>query len=84
MKKNLGTLLLFVFMLLTLVGCGTYNMVDTTWGYDYAYVLLPNGEVIEGEIEEWKDYSDSEQIQVKINGVTYLTDTTRCVILKHD
>lgn len=82
MKKNLGTLLLFVFMLFALTGC-TYDAVDTAWNYDYAYVLLPNGKVIEGNVEKWRDYEDGDQIQVKIEGKTYLTDTTRCVLVKY-
>lgn len=83
MKKNLGTLLLFVFMLFALTGCGTYDIIDTNWSYDYAYISLPNGDVIEGKIQSWKDFEDGDQVQVNIDGVTYLTDTTRCVLVKH-
>lgn len=82
MKKNSGTLLLFVFMLFALTGCGTYSVIDMSWDYDYAYISLPNGDVVEGKIQEWKDFEDGDQIQVKIDGVTYLTDTTRAVLVK--
>ena len=37
---------------------------------------------IEGKVDSWKDYEDGDQIQVVIDGVTYLTDTTRCVLVK--
>ena len=84
MKKMIVTLLVFIFALFVLTGCGSYDMIDTTYFFDYAYISLPNGEVIEGEVEQWRDYQDGDQIQVKIDGVTYLTDTTRCVLLEHD
>lgn len=76
--------LIAVFMLLTLMilpGCN-YQMVDTTYTYNYAYISLPNGECIEGKVTSWKDFEDGDQIQVVIEGVTYLTDTTRCVLIK--
>ena len=41
-----------------------------------------DGECIEGKVTSWKDFEDGDQIQVVIDGVTYLTDTTRCVLIK--
>ena len=60
-------------------GCNR-QIVDVVREYDYAWILLPNGECVEGAVESWIDYTDGDQIQVKIGGVTYLTDTTRCVL----
>lgn len=58
-----------------------WQLFDTTWAYDYAYVALPNGKVIEGEVDSWKDYSDGDQLQVVIEGVTYLTHASNVVLV---
>lgn len=31
----------------------------------------------------WTDFEDGDQLQIIINGVVYLTDTTRAVLVKH-
>ena len=41
--------------------------------FDRAMVKLPNGEVVEGKLNSWLDFDDSDVIQVKIDGKTYLT-----------
>lgn len=55
-------------------------LVDVTYNYTYGYVELPNGECVEGTVDSWTDYDNSNQIQVKIDGVTYFTDMTRVVL----
>lgn len=79
---RLKYLLTVVAIACVLSGCN-YQMVDLTYTYDYAYISLPNGDCVEGKIDSWTDYEDGDQIQVVINGNTYLTDTTRCVLVKH-
>lgn len=85
-KKNakriqIGLLLIVLTLVASLLsGCGTKTLVDTTFRYNYAWILMPNGNVVEGEVQTWTDFQNGDQIQVKINGVTYLTDTTRCVL----
>lgn len=80
MKK---VLIAIIFAALVLTGCN-YDYVDMVYSYDYAWISLPNGEVVEGEVEQWRDYEDGDQIQVKIDDKIYLTDTTRCVLMKKD
>lgn len=62
-------------------GCGNKAYVDTVRTFDYAYISLPNGEVVEGEVQSWRDFEDGDQLQIKIDGVTYLTDSTRAVLI---
>lgn len=85
-KKKMVAVITVIFMLIVscigLVGCGNMDMVDTVYSYNYAYILLPNGECVEGKVESWRDYEDGDQLQIKINGVIYLTDTTRAVLVK--
>lgn len=70
MKKRLLAIILGT-MVLGIVGCGNRSILDTTYTFDYAIIELRNGEIIEGKVEKWLDY-DSDQIQVTIDGKTYL------------
>lgn len=82
MKKNLVTILVLMLMTATLSSCGNYQMFDTTYSFDRAIISLPNGEVIEGNVDSWMDYEDGDQIQVKIDGVTYLVHSSDVVLIK--
>lgn len=72
---------LLIAALIIMSACSNYNVIDITYAYDYAYVELPTGEVIEGKVDSWRDYSDGDQLQVNINGVTYFSDSTRIVLV---
>lgn len=76
--------LMLALMSVTLVSCDEYNyqMVDTIYGYDRAIVSLPNGEIVEGEVDSWLDFEDGDQIQVKIDGTTYLVHSSDVVLIK--
>ena len=60
-----------------------YQMVDLTYNFDYAYIKLPNGDVIEGKVQAWRDYEDGDQLQVTINDVTYLTHASNVCLVSH-
>ena len=47
-----------------------------------AILALPDGSVISGKIESWKDYDDGDQIQVKIDGTTYLVHSVNIALIK--
>lgn len=71
MKKFLAIIIAIIFVM-SLVSCNV-QIVDTTFKFDRAIISLPNGQVIEGKVDTWRDYEDSDMIQIKIDGVTYLT-----------
>lgn len=79
MKKIFIIVSMFI-MILTMTGCNK-QVVDFTYKYDWAVLGLPNGNVIEGEVDSWRDYGDGDQIQVTIDGVTYLTHATDVVLI---
>lgn len=58
------------------------QVIDTTFSYDNAILALPDGSVVSGKIESWKDYDDGDQIQVKIDGTTYLVHSVNIVLIK--
>lgn len=68
-----------------LTGCSnTFNrqIVDFAQGFDYAYISMPDGTVIQGKVDSWRDFEDGDQLQVKIDGKTYLTNSTNVVLIK--
>lgn len=82
-KKSILTLLIIVVFILgtfVLASCNK-QVFDTTWNFDYAYIKLPDGSVIQGELDSWKDWDNSDVVQVKINGVTYLTHYSNVVMV---
>lgn len=83
MKKKLLIMVSIVGGIL-LTGCGNKTMFDTTYTFDRVILTLPNGEIIEGDIERWCDYDDGDQIQVKIDGVTYLVHSSNVVLIAED
>ena len=82
MKKLIAILLAAVLAvsIAVLAGCNK-QMVDLTYSYEYAIIGLPNGEVVEGKVSSWTDFEDGDQIQVKINGKTYLVHSSNVVLI---
>lgn len=82
MKKILVAIIMLTLMVAILSSCGNKQVFDTTYKFDKAIIYLPNGEIIEGKIDSWTDYEDGDQIQVKIDGVTYLVHSSDVVLIK--
>ena len=82
MKKVIALLLVLVLALSVslLAGCNK-QMVDLTYSYEYAIIGLPNGQVVEGKVSSWTDFDDGDQIQVKIDGKTYLVHSSNVVLI---
>ena len=81
-KFNVYILVIMIILLAAmLVGCGNKQLLDTTYTFNKAYISLPNGSVISGKVESWKDYDDGDQLQVRINGKTYLTSAVNVVLI---
>lgn len=83
MKKKIAVLLALVLLItgsLVLTACNK-QMVDLTYSYERAVLSLPNGEVIEGKVSSWTDFEDGDQIQVRIDGKTYLVHSSNIVLI---
>jgi len=82
MKKVIALLLaiLLVMSVALLAGCNK-QMVDLTYSYEYAIIGLPNGQVVEGKVSSWTDFEDGDQIQVRIDGKTYLVHSSNVVLI---
>lgn len=80
MKRTLKALLLVTLTALSLTACNQ-QIIDTTYTYDRAILSLPDGEIVEGKVTSWKDFADGDQIQVKINGKSYLVHSSNIVLI---
>lgn len=80
MKKILAVLVLVVLMV-ALTGCGNRDMFDTVYSYKEAVLSMADGTIVRGKVENWRDYEDGEQIQVKIDGVTYLVNSVNITLI---
>lgn len=79
--RKLAVLVVTLGLCFGLCGCNR-DVIDTTYTYDYAYIELQNGEVVEGEIESWRDYADGDQIQVTLKGGdTYLVHICNATLI---
>ena len=81
MKKIICVILVIISLVIVLSGCNK-QIYDLTYKFDRAYIYLPNGEYVEGRVDSWLDFEDGDQIQVKIDGVTYLTHISNVVLCK--
>lgn len=80
MKKKLALIVSAITLAMSLSGCNK-QIVDVTFSYERASISLPNGEIVDGKVQSWTDYEDGDQIQVKIDGVTYLVHASQVVLI---
>lgn len=83
MKKKLLATILALGVVLSMSACNR-QMIDLTYSYKYAIISLPNGEIIEGKVDSWRDFEDGDQFQVTVNGVTYLVHATDAVLMTEE
>lgn len=80
MKKKVMVAIMLVTTVVGLTACNQ-QIIDMTYTYDRAILSLPNGEIVEGKVTSWTDFEDGDQIQVKIDGKTYLVHSTNIVLI---
>lgn len=76
MKK----ILLAVLILLGLGACGNRQLFDTTWQFTVAVCKMPDGTIGEFPIKSWRDYGDSDMIQVATLDHSFLTHSSNCYL----
>lgn len=81
MKKKMVMIMALGMLVATLfTGCGNKDMFDTVYTFDRAIIKLADGTIVSGEVESWTDY-EGEQLQIKINGVTYLVHSANATLI---
>lgn len=82
-KLTIAAILILIVVFSCYIFNNAYNRQfwDMTYSYEYAVIAMPNGSYIEGKVNSWRDFDDGDQIQVKIDGVTYLTHMANVVMI---
>lgn len=81
--KKIIVVALIIALCLTLTACQIGNRkigFDTTQTFRWAIIQLGNGELIEGPVDSWRDFDESDAVQITINGVTYLTHYVNAIL----
>lgn len=60
---------------------GNKQLFDFNYTFDRAIIGLPDGGVVDGKVDSWTDFEDGDQIQVTIDGVTYLTHISNVCLI---
>ena len=79
--KVVGIAIATMALAISFSGCGNRQLFDTTYTFDKAIISMPDGSVVSGKVSSWRDYEDGDQIQVVIDGTTYLVHSSNIVLM---
>lgn len=77
---------LLVISLIVFAGCEHKTGNRITGGKDvqtftYCYVVLGGKEIVQGAVTQWRDYDNSDVVQVLVDGKYFLTHYTNVVLV---
>lgn len=81
MAKRIVLVFMLVAMCLGLCACGNMKLINTTYRFDTAIINLADGSVVRGKVQSWGDCSNCDQIQVKVDGKTYLVHSSNVTLI---
>jgi len=87
MKRFICLIMMMLVLLVTTVSCGGpspgYNreLYDATWNFNYCYIYIGGEKLIEGKVDSWLDFENSDMVQVKVEGKIYLTHSSNVVLV---
>ncbi|MHB9781736.1 lipoprotein [Streptococcus sp. 10F2] len=68
-------------VLVSLSGCGNKDVFSSEYTFDSAQIRMPNGDLIEGEVDKWAHDSDNDNVRVTFkNGKSYYTSSSNVVL----
>ena len=87
--KTKAVIAVFAVVIILLVGFVVYwelnhgnrTLIEVKNRFDRAIISLPNGEVVEGKISSWQDYSDCDVVQITMGGKTYITSYSNVCLI---
>ena len=85
--KIVAVVLVMIGLLVLLCACESHQVGNRiTHGKDvqsfqYAYVYLDGNKIVEGYVSQWRDYEDSDAVQVQIDGKFYLTHYSNVILV---
>ena len=79
--KYIALPVMIIVLAFVLSSCGNRAWFDTTYTFDKAVLSLPDGKVVSGIVTSWLDFEDGDQIQVTVNGSTYLVHSSNIALI---
>jgi len=84
--KIIALIAVMVIALLVFAGCEHKTGNRITGGKDVqtftgCYIVLGGKEIVRGAVTQWRDYDNSDTVQVLVNGKYYLTHYTNVVLV---
>ena len=84
--KRICVIIILILGVVLLSGCEHKTGNRITGGKDvqtfnYCYVVLGGKEIVRGSVTNWRDYDNSDTVQVLVNGKYYLTHYTNVVLI---
>lgn len=91
MSEKMKTIIYYIGIGLVVIGLifacvGVYRtytnkqIFDFNQRFDYGILKLPDDTIVYGKVQYWKDFDDGDQMQVKINDVTYLVHSVNAAL----
>ena len=81
--KLIAASISLVFLTTILAGCNK-DIWQTDFKFNKVIIKLPNGEIVEGEVEEWTTYDAKDMVKVKIKGGKLYLGNSENIILYND
>ena len=80
--KTVGIVIVIIGLMLSCTACAwNYQWFDLTYEFDRAIIRLVDGTVVDGRCEQWRDFEDGDQIQVTVDGSTYLVHSCNVTLI---
>ena len=79
--RRLMIFVVIIAIAVCLTACSNRQYYDTTFYFSKAIISLPDGTVIKGKVDSWRDFEDGDQIQIKMDGKTYLLHSSNAVLI---
>ena len=86
-KRILVALLVLLIASSALAGCSQIKSGNRIVSgkdvqtFNYAYIRLGDKDIVQGYVTQWRDYDNSDVVQVLIDGRFYLTHYSCCVLI---
>ena len=81
MIKRIALTILTIVLVFFLCACGNHDTFDIVHTFDRVIIQLADGSVVKGKCQNWRDYENSDMMQVKVDGKTYLVHSTNCTLI---
>lgn len=81
MKRVITFIVSMIAILMVLVSCGNQDMFDTNKTYTRAIITYGDGQTLDINIKQWRDY-EGEQLQIIAeDGTVYLASSFNTILI---